>query len=229
LRRRENGKGEHKSNEKNASKCCTFHKSNSHDTSECKAKKDQDLRQTNKNNQEVNVITPLPDNFCYEISAPKRISSPQINDGYDDLFISDYNHGHLQSPMEEANVISNQRESTTALTKTSLLPTSLAEHPATMEITSSIILALKNYGTREHQAVHCLIDTGCSKGLICVTLVHPNEKLNQQTLNWKTKKGTFTTIDSAQKNYHILLSPLIVKSLQSLRSCQLACLQILIR
>jgi hypothetical protein len=29
------------------------------------------------------------------------------------------------------------------------------------------------------------------------------KKINQQTLNWKTKKGTFTTIGSAQKNYHI--------------------------
>jgi hypothetical protein len=31
-----------------------------------------DLRQTNKNNQEVNVITPLPDNFCYETAASKK-------------------------------------------------------------------------------------------------------------------------------------------------------------
>jgi hypothetical protein len=51
--------------------------------------------------------------------------------------------------------------------------------------------------------VHCLIDAGCSKGLICETLVHPSKKLNQQTLNWKTKKWTFTTIGSAQKKYHI--------------------------
>jgi hypothetical protein len=72
LRSRENGKAENKSNDKSASKYCTFHKSNSHDTSECKAKKCHDLRQSNKNNQEVNVITPLPDNFCYETAASKK-------------------------------------------------------------------------------------------------------------------------------------------------------------
>jgi hypothetical protein len=204
MRGREDGKRENKPNDKNASKYCTFHKSNSHDTSECKAKKNLYLRQTNKNKQEENVIMPLPDDFCYETSESKKVSSPQIHVGYNAIFISDHNHGNLQSPLEEANVISSQRESITALTKTNSLPTSLPKLPATKEKTSSIVLALKNNGTGEHQAVHCLIDIGCSKGLICKTLVHPTEKLNQQTLNWKTKKGTFTTVGSAQKKYHIL-------------------------
>ena len=76
-RGKDNVKGDHKANDKNISKYCTFHKSSTHDTSECKAKKNHDLRQTNRNSQEANVITPLPDNFCYEISYLKKVSTPQ--------------------------------------------------------------------------------------------------------------------------------------------------------
>jgi hypothetical protein len=51
-------------------------------------------------NQEVNVITPPPDNFLYEVYHIKDVSSYQkkfINVWYDDLFLSgNYHH-------EEAN------------------------------------------------------------------------------------------------------------------------------
>ena len=67
IRGKDNGKGD-----KNTSKYCTFNKFSTHYTSEYKATKNHDLRPTNKNNQEVNVITPLPDNFCYEVTAKKR-------------------------------------------------------------------------------------------------------------------------------------------------------------
>jgi hypothetical protein len=78
------------------------------------------------------LLVEVSPDIYYEISAPKRVSSPQINVGYDDLFILDHNHGNLQSPMEEANVISNQKHSIT-------LPTFFSEPPATKEITSSIV------------------------------------------------------------------------------------------
>jgi hypothetical protein len=45
---REHGKGNSKPNEKETSKYCIFHKSNTHDTSECEAKKKFDLVETHK-------------------------------------------------------------------------------------------------------------------------------------------------------------------------------------
>jgi hypothetical protein len=74
--------------DKNIPKYCTFHKSSTHDTSECKAKKSHDLKANNENNEEANVITPLPDNFCYAVSSAKDISPSKkgsSNFGYDEF------------------------------------------------------------------------------------------------------------------------------------------------
>jgi hypothetical protein len=74
---------------------------------------------------------------------------------------------------------------------------------AIKEIKSEIFLAFKSKGTDKQQFVNCLIDTGCSMGLICETLVNPTERVSQQTLTWRTKKGNFITTGSAEKTYHI--------------------------
>jgi len=95
---RGSGKGDNKPSDKNTSKYCTFHKSSTHDTSECKAKKNHDLKSNNKISQEVNVITPVTDNFCYEVSPAKESPSSKkrfITSGYDDHFLSDHHQVHV--------------------------------------------------------------------------------------------------------------------------------------
>jgi hypothetical protein len=87
VKTRGNIRGDNKPTYKNSSKYCTFHKST--DTHECKGKKNHDFKSNRKNNQEVNVITPLPDNFCYQVYPTKEVPSsknPFINVGYDDFF-----------------------------------------------------------------------------------------------------------------------------------------------
>ena len=71
------------------------------------------------------------------------------------------------------------------------------------EVKSEIFLSLRSKGTQSTQLVCCLIDTGCSRGLICETLISPTERLNQRVMRWTTKKGSFNTIGSAEKSYHI--------------------------
>jgi hypothetical protein len=206
-RGRDNGKADNKPSDKSTFKYCSFHKSNSHDTSECKAKKNQDLKQTNKYNQEVNVITPLPDSFCYEMSTSSTPSLPPRkpkHTGYDDLFNLDHNnYVEPKVSSEEANMISKQDETIITPTITNINPATYPTVLATREIKTELMLTFKNKSTREQHSVNCLIDTGCSKGLICETLVHPTEKLNQQALNWMTQKGEFVTIGSAQNSFHI--------------------------
>jgi hypothetical protein len=113
---REHGKGNSKPNEKETSKYCIFHKSNTHDTSECEAKKKFDLKKSNRNTQEANAITPLPDNFCYEISA--SFLPPSSHNGFDVHFVADSHSDGLlpatRSPFklnEEYNMIAMQKGS----------------------------------------------------------------------------------------------------------------------
>jgi precorrin-6B methylase 1 len=64
---------------------------------------------------------------------------------------------------------------------------------------TELFLTLISKETGEQQIVHCLVNTGYSRGLVCETLVGPKERLNQETMNRKTKKGNFMT--SAKKSY----------------------------
>jgi hypothetical protein len=199
VKTRGNIKGDNRPTDKNPSKYCTFHNSTTHDTHECKAKKNHDTKSNSENNQEVNVITPLPDNFCYEVYSTKEVPSSQNpfkNVRYDDLFLSD-NYHH-----EEANVMAVQEGN--IKTSNDIDSTSTPHKaPAIKEMTTEILLTLMSKETGEKQMVNCLIDTGCSRGLICETLVLPKERLNQNTMNWKTKKGNFITSVSAEKTYFI--------------------------
>ena len=208
---RDHGKGNNKAHDKETSKYCIFHKSNTHDTSECEAKKKYDLRKSNRNTQEANAITSLPDNFCYEITAnffpPQKYSS---HNGFDDHFVADSSgYGLLQTPRptitltEEYNMITRQEEDAKDAAVTSPTSTSLPNTLAPSEIKSEIVLSLKSKGSHAHQLVRCLIDTGCSRGLICETLTNPTERSNQKVMKWKTKKGSFITTGSAEKSYHI--------------------------
>jgi hypothetical protein len=198
VKTRGNMRGDNRPTDKNSSKYCTFHKSTTHDTHECKAKKNHDSKSNNKNNQEVNVITSLPDNFYYEVYSTKGVPSSQnpfTNVGYDDLFLSD-NYHH-----EEANMMAVQEGN--IKTSNDIDFTSMPHKaPAIKEMTTEILLTLMSKETGEKQMVNCLIDTGSSRGLICETLVVPKERLNQKTMNWKTKKGNFITSGSAEKIFH---------------------------
>jgi hypothetical protein len=69
------------------------------------------------------------------------------------------------------------------------------------EMTKEIPLTMTNKETGEHQKVNCLIDKGCSRGLIHETLVGPKESLNQKKMNWKPKKGDLISSGSAEKAY----------------------------
>ena len=109
----------------------------------------------------------------------------------------------LQSPTEEANVISIHNKFIPEPEIISPIAMSPPKNLITKEIKSEIVLSLKSKGTGVQQLVKCLIDTGCSRGLICETLVNPTEVLNQQTMNWRTKKGHFITTGSAEKSYYI--------------------------
>jgi hypothetical protein len=104
----------------------------------------------------MNLESILTGTMKFQLQKKSLLLKPRV--GYDDLFIKDHNHGHLQSPLADTNVISSQRQSITALTMTKSIPTSLSKHLATKKIKSSIVLALKNNGTGEHKVAHLTLD-----------------------------------------------------------------------
>jgi hypothetical protein len=211
------GKGDSKSTDTSNNKYCTFHKTSTHDTSECKAKKKLQDKKTSVSSQEVNVITPFPDNFCYEVSSSPSCHQTSSNLGYDSLFEAD----NCSTPPEESNVILQQGDF-----NLSTLPSpSPVTTPTSNEMRTEVLLAFQPNETGQPTLINCLIDTGCSKGLICETLVKDSEMLNRQVMNWKTKKGSFLTKGTAQKSYHIPASPLTEKLLLTLKSCLLECLR----
>jgi hypothetical protein len=65
---------------------------------------------------------------------------------------------------------------------TSSAPKTLASN----DMLTEILLTLTSKESGKQQIFNCLIDTGCSKGLICETLVSLKEFLNKQVMNWKT-------------------------------------------
>jgi hypothetical protein len=77
---------------------------------------------------------------------------------------------------------------------TSPSSTLLSPTVAPREVKSDIVLSLKSKGTLAHQLVCCLIDNGCSRGLICETLINPKERLNQRVMKWKTKMAVSSLI-----------------------------------
>jgi hypothetical protein len=147
VKTRGNIRGDNKPTDKNSSKYYTFHKSTTHDTHECKAKKSHDFKSNSKNNQEVNVITPLPDNFCYEVYPTNEVpssQSPFINIGYDDPFLSD-NYHH-----EEANVMAVQEGN--IKTSNDIDSTSMPHKAqAIKEMTTEILLTLMIKETGENK------------------------------------------------------------------------------
>jgi hypothetical protein len=125
------------------------------------------------------------------------------NFGYDEFFISDNNY-HFDSPPldEEACVMEAQNVNTpTQKTNDSKLITPNLQ--ANNEMTTEVLITFTSKEIGKQQVVNCLIDTGCSRGLICETLVSPEEQVNKQVMNWRTKKGNFTTLGSAKKTYLI--------------------------
>jgi hypothetical protein len=147
VKTRGNIRGDNKPTDKNSSKYYTFHKSTTHDTHECKAKKNHDFKSNSKNNQEVNVITPLPDNFCHEVYPTNEVpssQSPFINIGYDDPFLSD-NYHH-----EEANVMAVQEGN--IKTSNDIDSTSMPHKAqAIKEMTTEILLTLMIKETGENK------------------------------------------------------------------------------
>jgi hypothetical protein len=79
------------------------------------------------------------------------------------------------------------------------------------EMTTDILITFTSKEIGKQQVVNCLIDTGCSRGLICETVVSPEAQVNKQVMNWRTKKGNFTTLGSAKKPISSLHSQLTVR------------------
>jgi hypothetical protein len=80
---------------------------------------------------------------------------------------------------------------------------------AIKEMKTEILSTLTIKDAGEQQIVNSLIDTGCSRGLICETLVLPKERLNQKTI--------FITSGSAKKHISSLPTQPIIRSLLPLK------------